>query len=245
MFPNLRRFDFSNVDSRNDFIFVNHNPHLEHLGIDLAHEFHNTTGIIEAIKINPQIRSIELLHGFPNDFVKIVNKLLPNLEILSVENFDLGNTKIHFENVKILKIKKGKWNSPTYITFSNLEEMFVECYQSDNNGWIQFLKSNQILSRVHIESPNSDFGMLRQFEELIPEIMNVEDMMISLNNRIPTDVFIKFIKNHEKLKIFEYQVNDLEDDVRIIQDALADKWTIHQRYIGPKLNALLFKKKLF
>lgn len=80
-------------------------PHLEHLAIHLSNGAWKQKSQIEGlIRNNPQVKSIEI-NGFPSDYIKDINKLLPNIErlILNDQQIDTGDETVRFENLKHLE----------------------------------------------------------------------------------------------------------------------------------------------
>lgn len=106
MFPKLHGLTL-HLRSDSYFGFIDCElPQIDDLRIHLSNNAWNQKNYIEGlIQKNAHIKSIEI-NGFPADYIKVINKLLPNLGslILCDQKIDTGKEIVQFEHVKNLEI---------------------------------------------------------------------------------------------------------------------------------------------
>lgn len=100
MFPKLRALDLT-LQSDIDYSFIDCElPLLENLYIRLTNDSQQRMDQIERfMRKNPQIKSIVII-GFPQNYVKIINELLPNIENFTIPTINTRNDTVRLENVK-------------------------------------------------------------------------------------------------------------------------------------------------
>lgn len=103
MFPTLRHsiLGVMSPNELNSIVRIDVFPHLEHLKFIVRVPLDSSESLLcELIKLNPQIRKVQLHHISPKILQFLANQM-PNLEMMEVI---LRNNQIHFEHLKILKI---------------------------------------------------------------------------------------------------------------------------------------------
>lgn len=96
LFPKLNKLRVIVAEDANHSFIDCHLPNLEELYI--YSDFYTEKECKSFISKNPRIKIITLF-GFPGNYMKIMNNLLPNLEKLTV-HFDIADEPVRFENVK-------------------------------------------------------------------------------------------------------------------------------------------------
>lgn len=242
LFPKLKRLSLFMM-SDIDYSFIDcYYPNLEHLTVKGLHtsRFETAIAMEKLIEKNPQIRSIELSIFVPV-VIKMVQKLLPNLEHLILSMSNIGGYAIHFEHVKVFEMKLPSDGTPARITFGKLEELHIHYSDDQCNDWIKFLKNHQNISRFHIQNHKIEEHLHEQFERITAEIPNLMEMSIISGRKIEIDAFIRFIESHKKLTEFEF-IPSTQNDMGILQNRFGIEWTIDY-FVREKRNGLRLRKK--
>lgn len=153
MFPSLRRLKLIGVLHRNISKSGLKLPHLEHLEAEItnSHGYLNETVIMELIKLNPQILSIELKRVNEN-MLKFISIHSPRLEKLTISSYQEEHPiPIHFEHLKCFKISESlKQSVPTGITFGgNFEELEINAYPQDHK-YTDLIVNNKNLRKIRV-----------------------------------------------------------------------------------------------
>lgn len=190
------------------------------------------------------IKKITFQIFYPHDFAKVVSRLLPGLQKLALWNFDMGYDTVHFEHVKELRLLSSIDGSPTKMTFSNLHELEMKYESEYGDAWVEFFKQNKHLRRVVIEKCNAyAYNFHAKFEQLIPELPNIVDMTILIDQPISSKSLVRFIEGHAHLKRFKHgssaQFPQLEIDE--LKKRLAKDWSIKE--FKGEYNGLIFERK--
>lgn len=233
LFPAISRLhlDFYRGISR---YFNCYMPNLEHLQISRAPyiSFNDEMyPLINVIKENPQIRSIDLYKPQPG-MLYFTSIWLKHLENLTIHKFYLpilnetfaGMEFFRFHNVKKFSMKHNS-SSPRYLHFTKLEEIHLSSLTLDRiEAWFNFLFEHKSLKRFHLKHLDIND---QHFERLTVHLSNLEEMSISYRQRsvISIDIIINFVKNHKKLKQFQLMTCTTTDKVTL-QQTFTKKWTI-------------------
>lgn len=187
----FRTFYFDKMDKISGYF-----PHLEHIDLLIS----DISGVEELLKANSHIRSIYLAET-PFGFMKTINRLLPNLEVLICDEMKHLPIPVRFENVRRFELR-GSYDSPEKMIFPKLREVSMNLRTERYDDWVTFLRNHDQVTKFHltgIELPNS------QFEGLTAVLPTIEDMTIStlIMSEIDKGVLFRFFENHSQLLRFE------------------------------------------
>lgn len=148
---------------------------------------------------NPQIQSISIFRT-SLDFLHILNTWLPKLEKLRINTFGGGNTNIIFKNVKELTLR-NPIISIENLRFPKLKMLNINIQSGNIDKWIEFIKKHKQMKQFHLQYSNLTD---KQFEELIIDLVNLEEMSIMTvgTESINVDILVTILKNHGKLRKF-------------------------------------------
>lgn len=104
LFPQLNRLSLR-LEGDIDYSFIDCElSNLQHLDISITSEAWKRKDQIEGMLWqNQHIESVEF-SGFPMDYIKNINAMLPNVFNLTLHGFDTGQKMVHLENVKHLTL---------------------------------------------------------------------------------------------------------------------------------------------
>lgn len=110
LFPEVEELSLR-LESNVDYSYLNCVlPNLLSLDISVTKESWRRKEQIEGlIWENKHVKAIEF-SGFPANYIKTINRLVPSVEILTLHGFDTANETIQFDNVKHLTIYGTKLN---------------------------------------------------------------------------------------------------------------------------------------
>lgn len=221
LFPNLRRFDVSNLRYLS-FEQIEH--HFPHLGEIIERETgHITIPQLERLfELNPQIENLTVLRRDLNG-LKEISTQLTNLKRIRVDNLDLHpqlEKDIKFEHVTSLditfdRVPQNFERIP--IAFGNLVE--IKCHRPLDQCF-DIIIHNRKLKRI-ISSELSD----EKLQQLAEELPNLEEIYLRKGNT--NDAIVQFIETGEKLQqihLSGYEAVDCSD----IRDRLQDLWTVDE-----------------
>lgn len=242
LFPQLRRLSFESILRMSDTYIDGHLPNLEHLNITIAvRQNFEGARVIENnfakfIGKNTQIRSIAMRNISPN-FLKLTTTLLPNLQNITLYGHLFENDNIHFnENLRKFVVKNGNF-APKNVTFSNLQELSINCYAADCESWIEFLDKHKNLRQFHIEESQINDVL---FTKLTLNLENLEEMSVSLlkGRFISANTIYRFMQDHERLLKFSLKACKPEDE-QFLRQELENDWNINKCHRG-----LSFERKM-
>lgn len=242
IFPNIRNLTLS-IKSSTNMDFIGQLPNLTYLslkGDTINSDAADTRHYQRLLRRNPQIKSLKLVF-YPNDFIRMVNLYLPDLESLSLWSFDLRNYRIFFENVKKFELLSAIQGSPLKIAFRKLEELRMWYQPQFAQEWIGFFRMNPHLKRVYVEDYGENESTL-DLEDLITQLSAIEDMSIFSTKSIHFETIVKFIETHRELKRFKYGSKDFDEHhTEYLKKEFHKNWTIStfNGYYG----GLLFERK--
>lgn len=209
LFPKLRRLTTvwrSNVD----YSFIDcHFPQLEWLYFEGSMSAWQQREQIESIlKKNHQIRSISV-RFFPKDFIKILNKALPNIESLSIDRIDVGTDAVHMANVNKFVIFDANSDSIRNLSFPKLESLELKYSPEHLDAWMEFFRKHQNLTKLYVFHPLS--WQTVQLTELTKDLTNLHEVRLGCTNYISFEAISRFIDDHKRLMTFrfsKYRFND-------------------------------------
>lgn len=240
IFPNLKRFtlviDQSDVDYN---IFDAHMPHLELLMIrvvNFQYGWMHSIAIDGLVRKNAHILRASFF-GFPDNYIRTVNQLMPNVTDLTIDNFNLGTHFVHMENVKHFALKIYVATSIDQLSFSRLESIEMKLYSDVFTRWMMFFRNHRNLTKLFVDSPLIE----EEFTEITTELPDLVDLLIQFIDEISSEAIITFIETHDKLQRFEVTTRS-QLDLEHLHEVLGNKWNIshHIKFV----DVLLFEKKI-
>lgn len=230
IFPVLKRlsFPFTGIVDINGFI--QHLPHLEHLHVRVFPELFSESEVEKLMIANPQIKSLHL-NNIDLIFLETVNKVLPHLESLELENYNTGsdinlNNEICFENVKLLTIHLGFCEHPRRTRFPNQIELHADSLEilPDLNRGNDFLKQMKTLKKLYINDRCVDYEQLRT---LISAQLNLTEVAMKLCEEVADNHIVEFVENNQQIETFKFTKNNpMESAVEMIRQLFADLWSV-------------------
>lgn len=200
-------------------------PKLEFLNFGLPGEsvWRQKDKIEGLFRRNHQILSIEFSF-FPRGYMNDINKLLPNIQNLTIHD-DLGDDEIRFENVKHILLCVSRVPSIDKLTFPRIESIQMIFDTQNSEAWIRFFKKHQNLSKLHIQWHGSavEIELLR----IVHVLRNLKE--IQYFGLLSIDGIIGIIENQRKLMRFELSMRSLNDpDLAVLREQFEHEWHIHE-----------------
>lgn len=224
--PNVRKM-ILNLEYENDYSFLDCKlPHLKDLDITVRDEFWNQTDAIDRlIKKNLQIQKISMTN-LPNDYVKFISELLPDLEDLFLSKFDIGNDSIRFENVQRFSLFRSNPNSIINLSFPRLEYLWFRYYSTECfNLLTTFFRDHGHLIELYI----GDFRAFNSLTELTADLPNLTVLGLKSdfkrNTIVDIDEIARFVEQHQKLTKIELSFyKNLE--INLLRNRFENEWNI-------------------
>lgn len=205
-------------------------PQLEHLKLYMskiaAEQKNQIFGLMEK---NSHIKGIEIefYPGTSERFdLERMNQLLPNLEHLTLHQFDIGNDAIHFAHVRRLRWERVTTDSIQLLSFSHLESLKInEYYQEDFHEWEAFLGKNGNLSRLHVTTV--DETSCEHLVELTGKLQKLTKLTIIQFGKIDVDAIGRIMHAREKLNEFVIWTNSfIKYQAKSLREQFGSEWHI-------------------
>lgn len=229
MFPALRRFKLIVDRNLNDEFIDCEMPHLDQLILYFVprHMQPIAQNKIESfLRKNTHVRDLALENC--GQFPVQANQLLPNIEILTLEdNFhefsqrDL--TPLRWENVKTLHLRSNRL--PTSIAAPKLEEFHIaQKHHMDQLALMNFFENHSFIQRLHVEylawvRYNTE---LNAFTSRLPDLTEVY-LKVAPFYRL--EDLTNFIRSHRNLTIFQLDRIEIETK-NALHETFDDEWHI-------------------
>lgn len=219
-FPNLQRLSLLDLSEFSSQYPGCHLPRLIHLDLNM-NDLRDESNVIKVIESNPHVRSINLRSISPK-ILEIISKMQPNLQNLTNSMFPHEVNRIHFTNVTTFKVEDSL-TSPTNFSFSNLKELWMNCYGEQCNNWVNFVRDHDSLSRFYIGY--SDMND-QQFERLT-DLPNLVECSIEhlQKNHFAIDTVVRFLNMHRNLQTFKLG-SCRDSDKETFKQNLEKEWEI-------------------
>lgn len=201
-------------------------PHLQHLDVNLDYDRANKRGkqIEGLLRKNKQIKSIEI-RDFPTDYIKEIKYYLPNLENLTLNEFDIRNETIQLENVKHLKLRTSHPKSIDKLSISSLESLDFMYKEELFGEWVSFFRNHSFLGILHITTCN--YLNVEHFMELMAEVSHLVEMKLKTIGYFSAETIVKIIRNFKQLMTFELSLLIYgQCDFNILQKQFENEWII-------------------
>lgn len=231
LFPRLRyiQIDSNRYEHRTS---INSNrPSLESLAI--FSEF-DEQEIIDALKLNPQLRNLLLCSNYSSKLIRYLNECLPSLERLCLCNlpneffrFEFFDP-IHFVNLVDFSMSVDCELSNKFpFTFAKLEQFTVVGSFKLNMHWFNLFKSLDECKSIGL------FGVSNNIEPLFNMLLNydvrynVKNVSVSVNGKVSSECLNKLLRHTRVEKIALTSCpTDFDKFMRAIQ--FDSKWKVSQ-----------------
>lgn len=244
VFPSMRSLYLNHVQNQNISTLASKYPNLEHLqAVYNVNQYHlgyvTETVITEIIRLNPQIKSIDLsnVNGI---LLQFISNHLKNLEKLTIYNYDDENQiPIYFKYVKIFKIGQCKTQSmPAHITFDeHLEDFEVGAHPRDRK-YIDFILNNKNLKKICITAGSPYYGLESvDIQRLASANLDVVEMSMMYGMDASVEDFVTLIENCKhlnRLHINMYSMfSHMNDIVQMLRQQLTpNEWIVNTNEYG-------------
>lgn len=203
IFPALRQLTTALSVKLNDINIIGHFQHLERVIADFTTYENEEVCIAEykrLITMNPQIRSLSLIHS-TQELLKFSAENLDRLETLELEYYEGRHQDesiaIHFKNVKHFKIIGISINIPNKISFGRLIEFETGGFPKSCWKWIDFVEEYKNLEKFRLNDcllRNQDVLRLAQAE------LNADEILFQCDWNINIRSIAKLIENSKHLR---------------------------------------------
>lgn len=199
-------------------------PHLQHLKLDVwdrQYGWRQSQTIEGILQKNPQVQSAAFL-GFPGDWIRTVEQLMPNCIDLLVDEFDSFDEPIHVNNIKHFTCNDMEPLTIHELTFSQLESLEMK-YDSDYfENWMEFFSNHKSLPKLSLKMHyRSEVG--QELVEITNELPELVDLSVEYLDDTYIDVITRIIQTHNKLRRFEFRTHS-ELDMTQLHQLFDDKW---------------------
>lgn len=234
LFPKLKNLDFHFCENIS-YSFIEYNyTNLEHLSLmDFSNAYKPQKAIEDLIRKNSHIRSIKL-NGYPGSYARKIKKLLPHIESLELQFIDVANTPFELEHLKQLHVRDTGPICYERLSFPRLESLVLPNPSRNFDGWIEFCRNHNNLSRLHI-TENLPY-ISKELVKLTEELPSLIELKID-SDYLNLDTINRLIESHEKLMNMELFARQFAYDVTmdnlrerygnewIIEGIVGDSWT--------------------
>lgn len=230
LFPKLRRL-YLELDFNSDLSFLDYKfSHMEHIDLIIRDESWQKRKQIERfLRKNNQVRSLVIFfvtQSYPIFDLKIINEMLPNIENLTCQTFNIGNEPVHFENVKHFGSFSTSLQSIDKLSFGHLESLRMRyMFSEDFEPLMRFFNNHSNLTRLDMEfSCNSQKERpTRMFDEL----SHLSEIKLNCVGDFEIELISQIIEKHGELIKFEFLTNrPPADGFDILRNQFNDEWNI-------------------
>lgn len=222
--------------------FINYTlPYLKCFKIEAAaiDTYRSANEITDVLMKNPQICSFDIRngYGFPNGYVKIINKYLRNLENLTITTIDYVGDGIYFGHMKNLHVNSIDMKILKNITMPNLESLNLGSVIEGVNEWRAFFQRHNKLQKLTLSYIRDD-----QFIEIITDLHNLMEIMIGRCASISIETVANIVKNHPTLMKIEFPVRR-HVDVGNVREQFENEWNISENNSFYTVGTVLLERK--
>lgn len=229
LFPAVRSLELQAFGTDGLSYFKCHMPNLKHFSIRATVDIESSLG--DVIMNNPQIRTIELNHDYP-ELIRMMSVHLPKLETLSSAHynnlFSLLNGSIHFENVTKFELQSGSLEN---LHFPQLKAL---CIHYNNIGFAEcrnFLNKHNHLNHLHLKYQSSIDDS--QFHQLTAKLTDLTEMTLEIESKtgktthtwqtLSFNAIMEFLRSHDKVTRFNV-INLYYHRIVELQEQLEHEW---------------------
>lgn len=228
LFPAVRRLSLKYIRLSIVKSIEREFKYLEHIHIDVTPEFESEhlkkINIENVLRKNAHIRSFALVSG-NWELLNTINQLLPNIENLKLENYNVisrDRPEIIFK--KVTNFTYADLQSlPKYLTFQQITEFHFEAHPRNINELIEFVERNSHLTKIFVDKGYFNENSLKF---LSTAQLNVTEMNLMLVD-VSDQNILHFLRKYEKLRTIQISRNEsLEPMVKMLNVEFEDKWII-------------------
>lgn len=230
LFPKLQRLNIELFSIKNLSFIGFEFPHLEHVTLSIARSTWGKIDMIERLFAkNPQIKSIKLSGFFPTGFLKVIEPLLPDLEILKIRASDIGYKSVHFENVRYFKLDTDYEGYVENIWLPNLESLNMYYSTTGHSAWIDFFKRHNNFSHLILNDFYHQMSRTIGLNAFTADLKNLVDVTVRSYEHFGNEFIIQFIESHKELRKFCASISrgsftkPMEEALR---ERFQNEWTI-------------------
>lgn len=203
-FPHMKKLA---IDREGDLKY--HHPHLAELKFPSCWRIDSEPALFDFLRLNPQIRSVELPILDSIDYLKTLNELLPSLETLSIVLLpSFRYSIVSYETVRFKQVKHFEMIGDifdrvdlsteairqliTSIQFDHLESFSITGQTLDARDMIiELILNNLGLQSITI---NSEFSF-EQMSRLAASLRELKDVSIVWNKETPPDLLNRILEH--------------------------------------------------
>lgn len=240
LFPHISKLKLI-VYSVKNYEFLHQNlPELETLHLFASESSRYKSSQIDGIlKKNPQIREFYLTN-VPDNYAEVINRLLPNLERLILQNLDVESDPVHFERVKYFNLLDSP-GALDKLSFASLESVKMAIYYAEDFGsWSQFFRRHQNVTSLHLIE-NIKRGTM-ELATLTASLANLVEVELECARRFNLEAIYDFIETHEKLTKFQFSIRLFKKEhQQALRDRYQHEWHIEE--FDGRWKGLSFERK--
>lgn len=245
-FPELHQLNME-LWANIDYSFIDLEfPQLQHLHLIVGRNAWNRKDQFESmIRKNAHIRSFGMEYC-PPDYVKVLEKILPNIENLTLSQLDITE-HVQFEHVTNFnyKIPQDGYapESVKSLSFPSLESVKLENLHDREivlGAWDEFFQKHNV-KRLHYVNRKSTCDELLNIGIEFPNFPNLTEMILECSYETNQERFISFVKKHDKLMKFQLIHSYKNDETESIRKQLEDEWNSSD--YNDELNGYSFERK--
>lgn len=238
IFPNLRSLKMNFKLNFDYSYFVCEFPML--IEVDGSIDIWEQLDQIDAfLKRNKQIKALHMLFR-QKDYAQFLSENLPNLEILSLNDFNVGGDAVRLDNVKHFKLNSFSPNVIDKLTLPRLEYFHMKYSMLLFDSWLGFFKNHRTLKRLHVNVFNRERNV--RLDELTAELPHLVDMSIECISCVNAQMIIQIIENHKDLMRFQFLTLIPRDNLNILWQRFDNEWNIQN--ITSYHHGLFFQRKI-
>lgn len=143
-----------------------------------------------------------------DEFLRVINKCLPNLEYLSIEYLNSTLEPVQLDHVKYFSVTIPGVQCPfDQLSIPNLESLSLPYYQQNDgkiiarDTWINFFKNHQNLREINCTAHTNE-----ELPEFLAELPNLTKIRLTSYDNFGIDFVSGLIENHKSLLYLQYEV---------------------------------------
>lgn len=236
MFPMLCALDLSNIQAENRKCIERTFPKLVHLKVHIEMQKGADflkSNVKAAIQLNPQLRSLCLGSGCDAKLLPYINKMLPLLSRLGIQQprnklFDSDLEAVRFERVRqltlnIVQCKDSFSNIP--FEFDRLEKFYLNVGKPNRDKWIQFIGQQKRLSELHLINYDWFYVVSKAQLDKIATLPRLNRLVLDWHVNDPA-AFVQLINNCTSLQTIRLTTRT-QDERATICSKLNTGWYMH------------------
>ncbi|XP_055320385.1 uncharacterized protein LOC129577423 [Sitodiplosis mosellana] len=231
-FPQMRRLEFIGTGAKNCSFIAKHFPNLEHVAIIeyyLVDYSFDSSNIVELLRLNPQIKSLELHDYFlvTAAFIQSISEHLQRIETLAVgfcEFFIHTDGVVHFQNVKHFTVEFWAEEEPEFqLAFDQIETLNVCAHKCQlNTAFLEFIRIHRSSLVKVVVSGDCGEDPFRATNKT--EVAMAMDQLVDIDIRytvLSVNEAITFLDTCTSLKEFRFKLKDAANNIDSLKQRAA------------------------